>query len=261
MKNAARYAITMPLNVLRQSPTERSLMIRLAFVLTLIISFSSCAHAPSRQEGPITEKIIAAYGGRDRIAQVVSLAAEGRIRTLMRGDEGVYRRAQRRDGKLFVDIIYQYSSERRLLDGTRGFRGSPNSMEEVFGPRYLAMVYQYNQLDLPYGLLDNTLTFTELRSDILRTQPVRVFQCRDRAGNEMEVFVNAESYRIMKCTGTFRLETGMTSLSAEFGDYRFVEGILFPFGIVNFANEQKISETEISDYLINPRLDDALFRP
>jgi hypothetical protein len=261
MIDTDRYTITMPLNVLRQSPTERSLMIRLAFVLTLIISFSSCAHAPSRQEGPITEKIIAAYGGRDRIAQVVSLAAEGRIRALMRGDEGIYRRAQRRDGKLFVDIIYQYSSERRLLDGTRGFRGSPNSMEEVFGPRYLAMVYQYNQLDLPYGLLDNTLTFTELRSDILRTQPVRVFQCRDRAGNEMEVFVNAESYRIMKCTGTFRLETGMTSLSAEFGDYRFVEGILFPFGIVNFANEQKISETEISDYLINPRLDDALFRP
>jgi hypothetical protein len=236
-------------------------MIRLSFVLMLIFSLSSCAHAPSRQEGPITEKILAAYGGRERIAQVVSLAAEGRITALMRGDEGVYRRAQRRDGKLFVDIIYKHSSERRLLDGTRGFRGSPNSMEEVFGPRYLAMVYQYDQLDLPYGLLDNSLTLTELRSDTVKTQAVRVFQCRDRAGNEMEVSVNAESYRIMKCTGIFRLETGVTSLSAEFSDSRFVEGILFPFRIVNFANEQKISETEITDYLINPSLDDSFFRP
>jgi hypothetical protein len=239
----------------------RSLMILLPFLLAVVLAFSSCAHMPAPEEGPMTEKIIAAYGGRERIAQVVSLAAEGRITAHLRGDEGVYRRAQRRDGKLFVDIIYRHSSERRQLEGTRGFRGTANSMEEVFGPRYSAMVYQYNQLDLPYGLLDNTLTLTELRSDILHTQPVRVFQCRDRAGNEMEVFVNAVSYRIMRCTGVFRLETGVTSLSAEFGDYRFVEGILLPFRIVNFANDQQISETVITDYLINPRLDDAFFRP
>jgi hypothetical protein len=261
MEKTKRCAMTMPAGGPQRCPGTRSSTIACTVILMAALAFSSCLHAPSRRDDPIAEKIIAAYGGRDRIAQVASLAAEGRIRALVRGDEGIYRRAQRRDGKLFVDIIYRYSSERRLLDGTRGYRGSPNSMEEVSGPRYLAMVYQYDQLDLPYGLLDNSLTLTELRSDTLNTQAVRVFLCRDRAGNEMEVFVNAENYRIVKCTGTFRMETGVTSLSAEFSDYRIVEGILFPFRVVNFANEQKISETEITGYLINPRIDDELFRP
>jgi hypothetical protein len=259
MKKNERQVETLPLDRSKQRTSRRSWIISL--LLTLVIAFSSCAHVPAREDGSIAEKIIAAYGGRERLAQVVSLAAEGRITALMRGDEGIYRRALRRDRKLFVDIIYNQSSERRLLDGTRGFRGSDGVMDEVFGPRYLAMVYQYNQLDLPYGLLDNSLTMTELRKDGLNTQSVRVFQCTDRSGNEMEVFVNTENYRIVKCTGIFRMESGMTSLSAEFSDFRTFAGILFPFRIVNFSNEQKISETEITGYLINPQLDDAFFRP
>lgn len=239
----------------------RSRVTFLLILVALIVALASCTQQSAQDNGKITEEIIEAYGGRERLSKVVSIAAEGRITALTRGDEGTYRRALRRDGKLFVDIRYRRSTETRILNGTRGYRGTGGQVEEAFGPRYLAMVYQYNELNLPYGLVDNTFTVAELRRDTLNGADVRVLRCTDRGGNAMEVFVNAENYRIVKCIGTFVMGPQSTSLSAEFSHFRTVEGILFPFRIVNYAGGNKISETIITRYLINPPLDDSLFNP
>jgi hypothetical protein len=131
---------------------------RVTFLLILIVALASCTQQPARDSGKITEESIEAYGGRERLSKVVSIAAEGRITALTRGDEGAYRRALRRDGKLFVEIGYSRSSETRILN-----RGMGGQVEEVFGPRYLATVYRYNELNLPYGLVNNTFTVAELR--------------------------------------------------------------------------------------------------
>jgi hypothetical protein len=227
----------------------------------LFASLLSCMQHPLKNNGSVTEKITEAYGGRERLTMVKSVAAEGQITALMRGDEGVYNRTFRRDGKLFVDISYTRSTEKRILNGSKGFRGTVGQTEEVHGPRYLAMVYQYNELNLPFGLLDNSFTVKELPNDTQNSTDVRVLLCTDRAGNEMKVFVNAESYRIVKSFATFDMGGQTTSLSAEFSDFRLVDGILFPFRIVNYAGGRKISETIITRYVVNPPTDDSLFAP
>ena len=56
------------------------------------------------------------------------------------------------------------------------------------------MVHQYNELNLPYGLLDNSFTVFEPRRDTLTGADVRGLRCTDRADNDMEVFVSAENY-------------------------------------------------------------------
>ncbi|HUI66907.1 MAG TPA: hypothetical protein VL087_01695 [Nitrospirota bacterium] len=209
----------------------------------------------------VAEKIIEAYGGRERLASIVSVAAEGRITALIRGDEGTYKRALRRDGKLFVDINYTRSTERRILNGSKGYRGVGGQLEEVFGPRYLAMVYQYNELDLPYGLVDKSFMISELRRSPLNGSDMYLLSCTDRAGNGMEVIVSAENSRIVKSTGTFAMGTQSTSLSSEFSDFRIVDGALFPFRIVNYAGGIRISEIIITRYLVNPTIDESLFTP
>jgi hypothetical protein len=241
-------------------PTRTTLG-KLSLLAVLIFTLASCVHQFPRSNGTITEKVIEAYGGRERLEKVVSVAAEGRITALVRGDEGIYKRTFRRDGKLFLDITYNRSTERRILNGPKGFRGTGEQVEEVFGPRYLAMVYQYNELNMPYGLLDNSFTVTELRRETLNNADVHVLRCVDRAGNEMEVFVDGENYRIVKSIGTFSIGTQSTSLSAEFSDFRIVDGVLFPFRIVNYAGGNKIAEIIITRYLVNPIVDDSLFTP
>ncbi len=243
-----------------RSSTRRALK-QLVLLGVLLVPLVSCSlHTPS-QAGDLRAKIFDAYGGRERLSRIGSIAVEGRITALVRGDQGAYRRALRRDGKLFVDIQYSKSHEMRILNGTRVLRGIDGKLEEVSGPGYLAVVYQYNELSMPFALLDDTFTVKDLGSEPLAGGAVRVLRCTDRAGNTLDVFVNEESYRIVKTLGRFSVGNEMTSLSAEFRDFRFVEGVLVPFRIVNYAGDTRISETVIDDYLFNGRFSDALFDP
>jgi hypothetical protein len=234
-------------------------------VLSLLAAFlfiaTSCAHKPLQGSATITDSIIEAYGGRELLAKVRAVSAEGQIIALMRGDEGTYNRSLRRDGRLFVDITYSRSEERRILDGVKGYRSVGRQVEEVFGLRYLAMVYQYNELNLPYGFLDGTYQVTELQKATFNGANVRVLRVTDRGGNELELFVNAKDYRIVKSTGFFIMGNQSTSLSTENSDFRFVDGILFPFRVVNYAGGNKISEITMTRYLINPSIEDSLFKP
>ncbi len=236
------------------------LSLRRVLFAVLVALLASCAHVPS-QLGDIRDKMFNAYGGRERLAQIRSIAAEGTITAPVRGDHGTYRRAWRRDGKLFVDIRYSQSRETRILNGTQALRGVDGKWEEATGPRYLAMVYQYNELSMPFALLDGTYTVEELDSEQMGDRMVRTLHCTDRAGNSIDVFVDEGTYRIVKTQGNFTVDGKATTLSAVFGDFRFFEGVLMPYKIVNYAGDAMISETDIDEYLMNANLSDALFGP
>jgi hypothetical protein len=222
---------------------------------------TSCTRHSPRGSVSITDRIVEAYGGRELLAKVKAVSAEGRIIALVRRDEGTYRRYLRRDGKLFVNITYSRSDERRILDGTRGYRAAGGQVEEVFGPRYLAMLYQYNELNLPFGFIDSVYQVNELPEETLNGVEVRVLRVTDRGGNELQLLINANNYQIVKSTGVFVMGSQSVSLSTENSDFRFVNGILFPFRIVNYAGGQKISEINMTQYLINPPFNDSLFKP
>ena len=234
---------------------------QLALLGALLVPLVSCSlhTAPPPQVDDLRDKMFNAYGGRERLAQIHSIAAEGRITALVRGDSGVYHRALRRDGKLFVDIQYTRSRETRILNGTQALRGVDGKVEQVSGPGYLAMVYQYNELNMPFALLDDSFSVRDLGRESREGAAVRVLQCTDRLGNSMDVFVDESTYRIVKTLGRFSVGDETTSLSSEFSDFRFFEGVLVPFKIVNYAGETRISETIIDAYLFNASLSDAMF--
>ncbi len=239
--------------------STRSALKKLLHLGVLLFPLVSCSLHASPKGGDLRDKILDAYGGRERLSQISSIAVEGSINALVRGDHGVYRRALRRDGKLFVDIHYALSRETRILSEARVFRGVDGKMEEVSGPGYLAMIYQYNDLSMPFALLDDSFTVRELGRE--SPADATVLRCTDRAGNTMDVFVNEVTYRIVKTLGSFSMGEGSTSLSAEFSDFRFFEGVLVPFRIVNYAGGTRISETIIDNYLFNARISDSLFDP
>jgi hypothetical protein len=229
--------------------------------MALLLPLVSCSLRTPPQVEDLRDKMFDAYGGRERLSQIRSIAAEGRITAQIRGDNGVYHRALRRDGKLFVDIQYTRSRETRILNGTQALRGVDGKMEQVSGPEYLAMVFQYNGLSMPFALLDDSFVVKDLGRESRDGVAVRLLRCTDRAGNSLDVFVNEFTYRIVKTLGLFSVGDKTTSLSAEFGDFRFVEGVLVPFKIVNYAGGTRISETIIEDYLFNVPLSDAMFDP
>lgn len=227
-------------------------------ILLFLISLSYAENTEDREKS-LVSKIIDAYGGKEELAKVVSILAEGHIKNYFSNDEGTYFRYMKRERKLFVEIKYSRTAEKRILNGDKGYRGTTGKVSEVKGPPYDAMVYQYNQLDLPYGLIDGTFKVTYLRKDKLNDTESDVLKLEDKYRHEIDVYVSAKDFLILKVIGTFKMGENKTSLGAEFKDYRKVDGLLLPYKIINYTDNAKISETEITKYSINPKIDDSIY--
>jgi len=229
-------------------------------IVILLLLFSIAYAENNHDENDIVSKIIDAYGGKDNLAKVISIAAEGHINNFFSNDEGTYFRYIKRDRKLYVNIKYSRTEEKRILNGDKGYRGSDGKVSEVKGPPYDAMVYQYNQLDLPYGfIIDNTFKVTYLRKDALNGIDVKVLKVSDKYGHDIEVYVSARAFFILKVVGSFGKGDNAMSLGAEFSDFNKVNGVLLPFKITNYADSTKISETKITKYTINPSVDESAY--
>jgi outer membrane lipoprotein-sorting protein len=235
-------------------------------VLSLIIGFSrmtSAAPGTTENIPSLVPKIIAAYGGKHAIERLKRVRASGTIEAFMRQDHGTYEIYFKRPRKLRVETKYQGSSETRILNGRRGYRGMDGfPLSRAEGDSLLAMVYQYKHFDLPYGLLKGAYSITSAGKEDLKGKPVEVLHLSDREGPPMDVYVDTHTFFIVKVTGYFTMTRGRsTALSTEFSDFRKVDGTVFPFRITNYAGGYKIAETTMKTYRINTTMPSSLFAP
>jgi outer membrane lipoprotein-sorting protein len=236
-------------------------------VLSMMLGFArlSSADAPGTTENipSLVSKIIAAYGGKHAIERLKSVHASGTIEAFMRRDHGTYEVYFKRPRKLRVDTRYQGSSETRILNGQRGYRGMDGfPLSQAEGDSLLAMVYQFKHFDLPYGLLKGAYSIKRKGKEVLNGRPVEVLHLTDGEGPAMDVSVDTHTFFIVKVTGYFVVTGGRsTALSAEFSDFRKVDGTVFPFRITNYAGGYRIAETTMKTYRINSPMPDSLFAP
>ncbi len=238
-------------------------ILAIAVAMTVFILPVSHSHAGDNPEAANTliQKIISAYGGKDMLSKVHALSAVGHIKKLFPYDEGPYFRIMKRERKLLFDIKYSRFEEKRILNNGKGYRETDGETEEVTGPPYDAMVYQYHQLDLPFGLLDGSFTVVSGRRDRLNGEDAEVLRLKDHYGYEVDVYIHPQDFIILKVIGYCQIEQNKRSIGAEFSEFKQVDGILLPYKIVNYANDFKLSETAIMKYKINPHTDDAQFNP
>jgi hypothetical protein len=101
-----------------------------------------------------------------------------------------------------------------------------------------------------------------LRRGMFRGRSVEVVEVRDRKGKKrMEADIDRTSHHIVRTAASFGMGGEQAVLSAEFGDFRKVHGVLLPFLITNYAGDIKISETRIEAYTINGTMSDEVFSP
>jgi len=205
----------------------------------------------------IIEKVVKAYEGREALDKVKSIYAKGRIAAFAFGEKGTYVRYFERGRRLRVDIDYPNSSEHRILNGTKGYEGG----SEVTGDRYLAMVYQYKQLDLPYGLLHSDYRVTYKGRGKVDGKEAEVLGLIDKEGPPMKIYIDTKTFYIVKVSGDFSMGDGTMALSAVFSEFRKVDGIYLPYRITNFAGGERIAETHIREYKVNTPMAQSLFGP
>ena len=216
----------------------------------------------SRNIALMTGKVIAAYGGKDVIEGIHSLYAKGKIEAFMRNDHGTYELYFKRGKKLRVVTTYGHSSEIRILNGDRGYRSADSlPPEEVFGPRFVSMVYQYKHLNILHDLVHGEYRIRAAGRAVVRGGDADVFRLSDREGAVMDVFVDTHTFFIVKVIAYFSAEHKQIDLSVEFSDFRKVGDSVFPFRMTNYAGGVKVAETVIEKYSLNPDIADSLFVP
>jgi len=240
----------------------------LSFLFLCLIIFTPPGHAYAETNGDAKElaglvpKIIMTYGGERSLEKIGSFSAEGRIDAVAFGDQGEYSLHFKREKKLRVDIKYRKSSEHRILDGDKGYYGTDNKTPaRVEGSQYLAILYQYKSMDIPYSLLKGRYKVSLIGKTKIDGAETAVLMLRDEEGPPIKIYVDLKSFHIVRTSGFFAVDDAMTALSSEFSDFINRDGTVFPRTITNYANGQKIAVTRIRTYKINPAINDSIFRP
>ncbi|MBI5102150.1 MAG: hypothetical protein HZB33_09995 [Nitrospirae bacterium] len=243
---------------------------RVFISVVLLFILAGCGTFRVRDNPPVAdetevlaEKIVGVYGGKQAVEWMTGVHASGLTEAYMRKDQGTYELHFRRPGRLRVETKYQKSSETRILNGDRGYRGTERvPLTEVKDHRLLAMIYQYKHFDLLYGLLKGAYSVELLAPEEINGKQVNVLRLSDKEGPPMDVYIDAITFHIVRITGHFTVSEGVkTTLSSEFSDFRKVGGLVFPFKITYYGGPQKIAGTVINKYEINPEMAESLFNP
>lgn len=234
------------------------LVLLMAVFLPALSWGAAASEVPERK---IVAKVIAAYGGEAALRNIRTVSARGRI-DAARAGEGSYARYFGVGRKLRVELVYRESAETRVLNGEKGWRGVDGGpLLAAKGAPLLAMVYQYKYLAFPLPLLEEGYRITSLGGGELHGVPVEILAVSDDEGPPMKVFVDARTHLIVRVAGAFALGEARTELAVEFSDFRKVEGVMFPFRLVNYGGEFRIGDTVITGLQVNGAMDAALFAP
>ena len=159
-----------------------------------------CAEKPAIEAQRITSiinKVIDACGGKDIIEGIHAIHAKGKIEAFMMHDHGTYELYFKRDGKLRVETKYERSYEVRILNNERGFRSTDKlPFEEVYGARFLSMVYQYKHLSILHDLITGSYRIRSLGPSQTAGNNAEVFRLNDKEGTVMDISVDKQTFFI-----------------------------------------------------------------
>lgn len=213
----------------------------------------------------VIDQIMAAYGGKDTIEKIHAVCAQGRIAAFAFNEEGSYSYCVARNRRMRVDIAYADSAEHRLLNGPTASVKQGDDSPQILsgGANYLSVVYQYEQLSLPGALLDPANDVHYKGREPYNGRPVEILTFKGAGSSPlMKIYVDAENGRIVKTSCAFLMGGSQMVLSSDFADFRKVGNTILPFRFVNYAGGDKIAETSIQDYKLNPPMaDDAFLLP
>lgn len=202
------------------------------------------------------DRMVKAHGGRDALKRVTSLVFTGTIST--RGDTGAVSLALTDSGGLRTTMRYGKRFEERILQGSRGWRDFGSGFEEAAGPSLAAMIFQYNHLFLPMGLLNGRykVVYGEKKSGD-RTFPV--LELSGRSGPPMAVIIDPESGLIHQVNGRITVGNQEVFMGVGYRDYRKVNGVMLPHRIINYVNKNAVAESRYETLAVNRKLDRDFF--
>jgi hypothetical protein len=201
-------------------------------------------------------KMLEAHGGKDALRHISTIVFSGKIAT--RKDKGTVGLILSRPRKLRATMRYRRSYEDRILFANRGWRNFGTGFEEVAGHSLEAMIFQYNHLYLPMGLVDGNykIVYSEQEID---DKVFPVLELRSEDGPPMNVIIDPETGLIYRVDGKIVMKSQEITMGVSYSDYRAVTGVMLPHRIINYVNGNAIAESRYDTVEVNVVLDQNIF--
>jgi hypothetical protein len=236
-------------------------LLLLLLLIQVFITIPSPSFADPAMDSLI-DRVLSAYGG-EKIETVKAYRMEGMVTAKMRQTQGPMVRLFARPDRLYVDLAYKSTPERRYLDGERGWRTDPRGggINEVSGPLLKSMTLQAARANIPWVL-------SEHRKEVTQMPPLKVsekmtigMQIILGPGLILRLYADPKTALIVYSQAFLNTETMKTHFETAYSDFNEVHGILFAHHEENWASGFHTGTTKIQKITVNPPLGKKSFRP
>ncbi len=219
------------------------------YVAAVLLCLTMAEPAAGQEVGPLIERVLEAYGGRERLEQVHSYRFEATMAAIVQGQQASVARASRGHDSLAVEIQYPDRAELRMLEEGRGWRGaSRESLQEVQGPMLNSMRTQAMRANVPWVLAE-----LHDRVELIDTTADEYLLGVRLAGEAaIRFWVDAATDRVTRTEAVVGAGQTVMVFATDYSDFRDVEGVLFPFHEENWAQGTHTASVDVSSVRWNP---------
>jgi hypothetical protein len=237
---------------------SKKLLLSLCAVALLAVS------AFGQTADELLEKNLKAMGGKDKLKALQSVRMTGKMK--MGPMEAPFTMTKARPADMRVDFTIQGMTGSQAYDGTTGWLLMPfggNKDPQKMTEEMLKDVRTEADFDGPtfdYKAKGNKVEYIG-KEDVQGT-PAYKLKVTTKDGKETLVFLDAETYLAIRTEATRNVQGQDMEWETSIGDYKTVEGLLFPFSIDSHVKGKDATSGQviaIEKIELNPKVDTTIF--
>jgi outer membrane lipoprotein-sorting protein len=241
---------------------KENIMLKRAFVLSVSLVVLFCIQSRAQTVDELIKKNTDARGGVQKIKAIKSIKASGKVTE--QGLELPITLQQKRPGMVRIDATFQGKSLVQAYDGETGwkidpFQGSPEP-EKMAGDD---LKEAQEQADLDGPLIDYKQkghTVELIGKEDMEGTPVYKLKITLKNGDIRNVFLDAENYLELRVSAKRKTPGGELEIDQYVGNYKPVNGVMFPFSIESKVRGQSVAQITIEKIETDVAIDDSIFK-
>lgn len=230
-------------------------MLRKTVVLLFAFFFiCGASHAASKED--FLKGLVQSYGGKENLKKLDSWKAAWQIESSAKGETGTDTRSISLPGKLRVELKYANSSELRIINGDKGYRGfSGSPLLPASGPPLEAMKLQRMRMYTPLTLLEKKKNLTVDEEGGFKVITLK------QGGITGKYFVNPASMRIERFIGRMEMNGQAMEFKTEYSDFKTIEGVILHHKEIKYAGSVNTAVMALKEAKLGEKFDPSVFGP
>ncbi|HKA18120.1 MAG TPA: hypothetical protein VKN18_07355 [Blastocatellia bacterium] len=237
-------------------------MIRRALTAVLSLAFLFCVQASAQSVDDLIKKNLDARGGVQKIKAVKTTKVTAKV--VQQSLEIPLVIKQKRPNMVRADVTFQGKSQIQAYNGQSGwkvdpFQGSPDP-EKIAGDD---LKEAEEQADMDGSLVDYKEKGHKVElvgKEDMEGTPVYNLKLTLKNGDVRNIYLDAENYLELKFKLKRKGPGGEVEIEQYAGNYKPVNGLMFPFSLETKVKGQTVSQIVIDKIELDTPIDDSIFK-